>query len=368
MFEGFQAHVGGCCHFCRINARECSRKRAALGFSDESAQSQCDQPLGPGAKRNPLIRFGSGLRHAGFKLDEIATLFRIPTAHPCVFTRIGNGGKPGFEEIRAKGNDHVRAAKIKGRHAGLTKKAFSRLAQCCPRLEHAQCAEPDGSIHPGSVGKVGNEVKEMVGSRTHQEGDLIGFVIRERVCHGLDGGVPIHRLCGVASTGSALDRVCDTIGVVQSLQGCLPACAGLAKVKRMICVTLNLECSSLKSAEDESAPCRTFAASCGVISALTNCIVFGHLLIGFPFHITGGRPAARQHGSGCRAQTSQLQKITPGKLLTHMVFLSPGLVVARATIGKFCQQSLIITGRLFMTIDTPAHVEYLWILIDGHLA
>ena len=67
-------------------------------------------------------------------------------------------------------------------------------------------------------------------------------------------------------------------------------------------------------------------------------------------------------------QRSPISKSHAGIFLGSCCVLSPGLIMARAAIGKFCIEHWIICCFLPMTIETPSHVHQLGILINSLLA
>jgi hypothetical protein len=91
----------------------------------------------------------------------------------------------------------------------------------------------------------------------------------------------------------------------------------------MVRIAFGLDGASLIGADDKSAASRAFAACCGVISALTCSGVFGHFHIRFAFDIPRSRTTPGEDGSGRCAQTSQFQKITPGKIFAHIDSFHP---------------------------------------------
>lgn len=79
----------------------------------------------------------------------------------------------------------------------------------------------------------------MVWGGPHQETDLRRLVFRQSIGHGLDRVLPGKR-GSVHITPLALDRVRDTVRVVQTLEGGLTACAGLAEVQRIVRIAFGL--------------------------------------------------------------------------------------------------------------------------------
>ena len=59
-------------------------------------------------------------------------------------------------------------------------------------FEHAQRTKADRRGRADGFGQISDQIKKMIGSHAHQEGDLGGLVIFERVGHDVDGGIPIR--------------------------------------------------------------------------------------------------------------------------------------------------------------------------------
>src|SRR5687767_15860827 len=116
--DSFQIRVGNSCGYL-----------AAFCLCYESANRKRDQAFGAGFDWNPLIRFGSRLRHPGLKLDEGTSSLGVSTAHLRICPVISNGRQPGLEEVCAKRKNEIRIANIEERQRGLPKKILRRAAQ-----------------------------------------------------------------------------------------------------------------------------------------------------------------------------------------------------------------------------------------------
>jgi len=84
------------------------------------------------------------------------------------------------------------------------------------RFEHAERAKADRGGRAQRFGEIRYQVEEMIGSHSHQEGDLFRFVLAQRIDNDLGRGIPIH-LVAIAAAGRAMDRIGHAIGVVHSM-------------------------------------------------------------------------------------------------------------------------------------------------------
>ncbi len=83
-----------------------------------------------------------------------------------------------------------------------------------------------------------------------------------------------------------LERILDTIGVIQPLRGSLGTRTGLAKVERMVGIPLNLEGSPLLGANHHSTTCRALTAGGGIIGALAVIGIFRHADVRLAHYVT----------------------------------------------------------------------------------
>src|SRR5699024_10484969 len=86
----------------------------------------------------------------------------------------GNGRKPGLEKVRTERKNQVGIADIKKGQAWLAKYGFGCLAQRGTRLKEARQAVTNGGRGADRLSQFRDQVKEVVGGRSHQEGNPFG--------------------------------------------------------------------------------------------------------------------------------------------------------------------------------------------------